>query len=329
MPKDLSEVKNKIKRQQLFVEQKHIHNIVKHKARLRRRREEESNPALRQERLEHSQPTRTVENTRELDDSVVQPDDDEVFQDEAQDELANYFQQGRTPKIVITTSKRPSRQAYQFCYEVKSILPNSEVVKRKPEYDIRHLVKFSAEMEYTDLIIVNEDKKQPNAVTLIHLPDGPTAYFKLSSVIESRRIQGRGRPSAHNPEIILNNFSTRLGHSVARMFASLFPHGPQFEGRQVVTFHNQRDFIFIRRHRYIFKEKQTVSSSSSSANADEGNKEAPTLEDKARAALQEIGPRFTLKLQYLQRGAFPGDKEGEYEWIRKAELETSKKKFFL
>lgn len=48
-----------------------------------------------------------------------------------------------------------------------------------------------------------------------------------------------------------------------------------------------------------------------------------------RARLQELGPRFTLKLQYLQEGSF--DTEfGEYEWVRKPGLiEGSKKKFFL
>lgn len=39
------------------------------------------------------------------------------------------------------------------------------------------------------------------------------------------------------------------------MFASLFHQEPQFRGRRVATFHNQRDFIFFRHHRYIFDEK--------------------------------------------------------------------------
>ena len=30
------------------------------------------------------------------------------------------------------------------------------------------------------------------------------------------------------------------------MFASLFNQDPHFKGRQVATFHNQRDFIFFR-----------------------------------------------------------------------------------
>ena len=91
--------------------------------------------------------------------------------------------------------------------------------------------------------------------------------------------------------MILNNFTTRLGHSVARMLAALLPHDPQFKGRQVVTFHNQRDFIFFRRHRYIF-------------------------EDEKKARLQELGPRFTLKLQWVQKGTFD-TKFGEYEWHHK------------
>ncbi|PIO59421.1 hypothetical protein TELCIR_19117, partial [Teladorsagia circumcincta] len=57
-----------------------------------------------------------------------------------------------------------------------------------------------------------------------------------------------GESSDHNPEIVLNNFNTRLGHSIARMFACLFPHDPKFTGRRVVTFHNQRDYIFFRHH---------------------------------------------------------------------------------
>ena len=34
--------------------------------------------------------------------------------------------------------------------------------------------------------------------------------------------QGHGRATDHKPELILNNFGTRLGRRVGRMFASLF-----------------------------------------------------------------------------------------------------------
>ena len=62
--------------------------------------------------------------------------------------------------------------------------------------------------------------------------------------------QGADKMSSHRPEVILNNFNTRLGHSVGRMLASLFNADPNYSGRRVVTFHNQRDFIFFRQHRY-------------------------------------------------------------------------------
>ena len=74
-----------------------------------------------------------------------------------------------------------------------------------------------------------------------------------------------------------------------------------------MTFHNQRDFIFVRHHRYIYKKDG----------------------EKLKANLQELGPRFTLKLQYLQEGVFDAE-FGEYEWIHKPGItEGSKKKFYL
>lgn len=114
--------------------------------------------------------------------------------------------------------------------------------------------------------------------------------------------KGHGRVTAHNPELILNNFNTRLGHTIGRMFQALLPQVPEFQGRQVITFHNQRDFIFVRRHRYVFRDTEKV-------------------------GLQELGPKFTLKLRWLQKGIYKRD--GEYEWVFKPEMETSRKRFFL
>ena len=94
-----------------------------------------------------------------------------------------------------------------------------------------------------------------------------------------RDIKGHGNPTGHRPELILNNFNTRLGKRLGRMIAALFPLDPQFKGRRVVTCHNQRDFLFFRHHRYIFEE---------------GKKKR---DGPVRARLQELGPQFTLKLR--------------------------------
>lgn len=49
---------------------------------------------------------------------------------------------------------------------------------------------------------------------------------------------------------------------------------------------------------------------------------------KVATRLQELGPRFTLRLQSLQKGTFDS-KHGEFEWVHKNELVDSKKRFFL
>lgn len=301
--KEPSEIKNKIKRQEIFAKQQHAKNMAKHKARMRRKKIESSDAQLKEERISTNVP-RTIESMREFDDTLVQMGDREVMEDEAGDEFASYFKDGQVPKVLVTTCTHPTRISYEFCDELTSIFPYSEFVKRPKNCEIKDIVRMSKERQYTDIIVVNEDKKTPNALTFIHLPDGPTTYFKLTNFVAAKEVYNHARQTPHDPELLLNNFSTRLGHTVGRMFASMFPHRPQFEGRQVVTFHNQRDFIFFRRHRYKFRNEE-------------------------KASLQEIGPRFTLKLQWLQRGAFEGQ-HGEYEWKRTSEMEKeSKKKFFL
>ena len=48
-----------------------------------------------------------------------------------------------------------------------------------------------------------------------------------------------------------------------------------------------------------------------------------------RARLQELGPRFTMRLRWLQEGTFD-TVAGEYEWFhRRKEMDTSRRKFHL
>nr|DAD24701.1 TPA_asm: hypothetical protein HUJ06_026165 [Nelumbo nucifera] len=75
-------------------------------------------------------------------------------------------------------------------------------------------------------------------------------------------LQNHGNPTSHKPELILTNFTTRLGHRIGRLIQSLFPQDPNFRGRRVVNFHNQRDFIFFCHHRYIFETKEMMQSNS-------------------------------------------------------------------
>ena len=246
---------------------------------------------------------KTIENMRVFDETMVNPEDEEVMMDEATDELSSYFNRETLPKILITTCDRPGSRTNKFCKELKRMLPNAELYYRRG-LDLKKIIPQAKEKDFTDIMVINEDRKEPNGLVITHLPDGPTAHFKLSSVRLTTEIKKAGTMSSHRPEVILNNFNTRLGHSIGRLIASLFPHDPQFNGRRVITFHNQRDFIFVRHHRYVFRNNKKV-------------------------GLQQLGPKFTLKLRSLQKGTFDS-KYGEYEWVHKRhEMDSSRRKFHL
>jgi ribosome production factor 1 len=73
-----------------------------------------------------------------------------------------------------------------------------------------------------------------------------------------------------------------------------------------------------RHHRYIFEEKERTAEA-----AQPGRPKAAVV-----ARMQELGPRFTLKLQSLQKGTFDS-KHGEFEWVHKKEMDTSRRRFHL
>lgn len=117
--------------------------------------------------------------------------------------------------------------------------------------------------------------------------------------------------------------TTRLGHSVGRMLASLFHFEPQFKGRKVVTFHNQRDYIFFRHHLYVYYNDNYFQILIFNIIF------RYEFKNESKVAIRELGPRFTLKLRSLQRGTFDS-KFGEYEWILKRhEHGINRRKFFL
>ena len=81
---------------------------------------------------------------------------------------------------------------------------------------------------------------------------------------------------------------------------------------------NSRDFLFLRRFRYIFREKRQ-----SEKNAlDSEGKELDGVQG-IRAGLQELGPRFTMKLRRVDKGIGKAGSEGPdgqpWEWKPKME----------
>jgi len=301
MVKNPSGIKNKMKRAEVYAKYKTQKSKLKKKLREDRVKEVE---ALG-EKAPPKQIPKTIENMRKADETMVRADDVEVLGDEKDDEFAAYYSNEKKPKLMISTRPKCSRKLYPFIGDLMQMIPNAFYYPRK-HYSMEEMIKQAMDKGFTHLVILAEKQKACNGLLVTHLPTGPTAFFRLSSFQAGATIPGHGRPTSHIPELILNNFVTRLGRRAGRFLGSLFPHQPQFEGRQVVTFHNQRDFIFVRHHRYIYRKEN----------------------DKTRARLQELGPRFTLKLNWLQEGVFD-DKFGEYEWLRRKTMDVEKLKFNL
>ena len=71
-------------------------------------------------------------------------------------------------------------------YRHSTLLPSS--LQGLP---LKKVVKYAAARGFTDLAVFNEDRKRINGLLLVHLPSGPTAHFKLSSLVLSKDIKAR------------------------------------------------------------------------------------------------------------------------------------------
>ncbi|EHY56914.1 Ribosome production factor 1 [Exophiala dermatitidis] len=228
------------------------------------------------------------------------------------------------PKILITTSINST--LHDEAAILTSLFPNSKYIRRSShrygyKFSVREISSFAHNQGYTAVIVLEEDQKRPSGMTVVHLPQGPTFHFSISNWYTGKAIPGHGRATDHKPELILNNFTTPLGLVTAHLFRSLFPATPQLQGRQVLTLHNQRDYIFVRRHRYIFREKRETEKSVVGPDG----KEVKGVEG-IRAGLQELGPRFTLKLRRVDKGI---QRRSGQDWEWKAKMEKTRTKFQL
>ena len=275
-------------------------------------KKKEQKKARKQRKLEGGPRSKghTIESLREKDHTTVEnledSDNEELRKELEIDDFSEYFAREYTPKVLITYADNPVTKTRKFGIELARIIPNA-LAKIRNRSSIKKMVKSAIRENFTDIIVINENNREPNGMVVVHLPNGPTAHFKLSNVRITKEIRRSHLEfTKHRPEVILTNFTTRLGLSVGRMLGALFHHDPEFKGRRAVTFHNQRDYIFFRHHRYEF------------------------AKDGSRAKLRELGPRFTLKLRSLQEGTFDS-KYGDYDWMitNKRHAMEGRRRFFL
>ena len=282
-----------------------------------RRESRESQRKVLRDRAPMKLVPKTKERLRKPDDTIIARDapleegastplvDGEILGDEADDEFSAFFNASAAssrPKILITTGEKPSRRTRLFVKEVKWLFPNS-IYRPRKDYTLKEITQFCINRGFSDLMVVTDRLQEPHNLIVSHLPQGPTCTFRVSNFLAHRQLDTPAERTAHYPELIFKNFDTRLGRRISRCLQVLFPATRDYDGRAVATFHNQRDYIFLRTHRYIFDSMKEV-------------------------RIQEMGPRFTLRLLTLQSGTFD-TKFGEFEWFRKKEHDQDRLEWYL
>jgi len=213
------------------------------------------------------------------------------------------------PRILVTTSRDPSTRLGTFAKEIRLLLPTAIRLNRG-NLILPDLVKGAQANGLSDIILLHEHRGTPTALTVSHLPHGPTASFSLHNVLLRGDIPNanKGTVSESYPHLIFDNFNTRLGKRVVKILQHLFPPreplGPKTKlGNRVVTFRNEGDSIEVRHHVFVKTGYESVE-------------------------LAEVGPRMTMRLFEI-RGGTMENKEGDREWTLTNYTRTAKKKDYL
>mmetsp|Transcript_34300 Transcript_34300/g.69218 ORF Transcript_34300/g.69218 Transcript_34300/m.69218 type:complete len:206 (+) Transcript_34300:67-684(+) len=183
------------------------------------------------------------------------------------------------------------------------LIPNSTRINRGNNR-VDELISSCKESEFTDVVVVQETRGEPDGLVICHLPLGPTAFFTLSGAVLRHDLPGGASPmSEAYPHIILNNFHSDLGKRVGNILKCLFPI-PKPDTRRIVTFSNDDDFISFRHHMYT----KTGGGG-----------------DNQEVTLHEVGPRFEMRLYQIRTGTLD-QKDAENEYVLRPYQNTATKR---
>jgi U3 small nucleolar ribonucleoprotein protein IMP4 len=216
------------------------------------------------------------------------------------------------PRVLITTSRSPSSRLAAFAKEVRLLLPTAIRLNRGGQV-LPALVAGATAAGLSDAVLLHEHRGTPTALTVSHLPHGPTASFALHNVLLRHDIAGaaRGTVSEAYPHLIFDGFATALGRRVVAILRHLFPPREAVSaatptarlGSRVVTFKNVADSIEVRHHVFVKTGHGTVE-------------------------LAEVGPRMTMRLFEIRAGTVES-KDGDVEWHLNQYARTGWKKDYL
>ncbi|KAL4786347.1 anticodon-binding protein [Aspergillus varians] len=210
------------------------------------------------------------------------------------------------PRPIVTTSRSPSVRLGTFAKEIRLLLPTSIRLNRG-NLVLPDLVTSANSAGLTDMIILHEHRGTPTAMTISHLPHGPTASFSLHNVVLRADIPNasRGTVSESYPHMIFEGFKTKLGERVVQILKHLFPPREAAKvGNRVVSFVNKEDSIEVRHHVFVKTGYKDVE-------------------------LAEVGPRMTMRLFEIRGGSLEKGSSGDVEWALTQYTRTSKKKEYL
>ncbi|KAM1069070.1 hypothetical protein TB1_001041 [Malus domestica] len=186
-----SMIKNKEKRSA-------VHAKLKQQKKLEKRKKAKARDAAEKRALELGEEPpakkipKTIENTREVDETVCKPDDEELFAGNDADEFSSILKRELNPKILLAVSIilyvhsiSPDFLQHsvfdvrgpEFIKELPSVIPNATYYKRGT-YDLKKIVEYANKKDFTSLIGVHTNRREPDALLIIGLPAGPAAPFQ-------------------------------------------------------------------------------------------------------------------------------------------------------
>jgi U3 small nucleolar ribonucleoprotein protein IMP4 len=201
------------------------------------------------------------------------------------------------PRVCVTTSRDPSSRLAQFAKEIKLLFPNAVRINRGNSR-VDELIGMAKTSDFSDIIVLQETRGEPDGMVVCHLPLGPTAYFSISNTVLRHDLENVAPMSEAYPHLILEGFTTPLGQRrLCTIFKALFPV-PKPDSQRIVSLINTNDNLSFRHH--VFSK---------------------TTHDSV--TLHEVGPRFELKLYQIRLGTME-QTEADNEYVLRPYQNTAK-----
>nr|XP_032801213.1 ribosome production factor 1-like [Petromyzon marinus] len=156
----VSEIKNRQRRHEAYTKQK----VAKRKEWLARKKQRRAERRALGDKAPPKEVPKTLENQRLPDETTVTTGDEEVEADQLSDEFAEYFKRETDARVLITTSDRPRGKTVRLCEDLAASLPSAQVYYRRG-LALKKIVPQCVARGFTDLVVINEDRKEPSILT--------------------------------------------------------------------------------------------------------------------------------------------------------------------